>query len=130
MAVLTNAILQTQCNAVVDALDAGTGTPTIVIQTAVGATLATVNLDATAAFGAATAASPSVATATNLPRPFTASGTGTAAKYIARNRSGAEVWYGLCGPEAGKLQLDNYNLATGQGGNITALTWSQPTGSE
>jgi len=85
-------------------------------------------LDNTAAFGAATAASPSLAAATATPRAFVGSGAGTATKYTARNKSGAECWHGLCGPEAGKLHLDNYVIAVGQNGGLTALTWSQPTG--
>lgn len=131
MAVLTNAILQSQCNVVVDALDVGSpDPPRVVLYTAADAPLATINLNTGSAFGVATLASPSVATALDLPLAFTGSGAGTVAKYIAMNRSGAECWHGLCGPEAGKLHLDNYVIAVGQSGSMTSFTWSQPTGAD
>lgn len=131
MAVLTNTLLQAQCNVVVDALDGGAvGPPSVVLYDVSDNVLATIPLDNTAAFGSATLASPSVATATGLPINFVGTGAGTAVKYTARNKSGTECWHGLCGPEAGKMHLSDYVIAVGKAGRLTAFTWSQPTGSE
>lgn len=129
MSTASNAALQAACNAIVDLLDGGTGdNATVEIQDSSNNVLATVDLDGTAAFGSATAASPSVATATGLPISFTASGTGTADHYVAKNRSGTEMFRGSVGTSGTEMIIDNTSIVSGQNGTITGFTWTQPNG--
>jgi hypothetical protein len=120
----SDATLKRQCDAVVDGLDAGSTNPNpqLIIRDAESDILASIDLNGTAAFGAATSADPSVATATGLPIAFTGSGAGTAANFIAVDKDGVEHWSGDCGltGSGADCELDDLSIALGQGGNVTA----------
>jgi hypothetical protein len=119
MLTLTDAIRNTMCNAIVDAVDVG-GAGTIEIRsgtrpadpatTATGTLLATVTLSATA-FGAA-----ATGTATIVdPAGVTAVATGTASWFRAKSGGGT-------------AQFDGSVTATGGGGDLTLASTSVVTG--
>jgi hypothetical protein len=129
MSVASNVALAAAANAVVDRVDLGSGTTEGKLVLLDGAvTVATVDL-ANPAFGAATEASPSVATAASLPLSFTASADGTVDGYEVVDRDGTVVWSGSAG-DAGTEEcvLDNASVSNGQNGSVTAFTWTQPNG--
>jgi hypothetical protein len=120
----SDATLKRQCDAVVDGLDAGSANPNpqLILRDAESNILASIDLDGTAAFGTATSADPSVATATGLPIAFTGSGAGTAATFTAVDKDGVEQWSGDCGVagSGADCELDNLVIAVEQDGNVTA----------
>lgn len=132
MAVQSAKYLKIMADAAVDALDVGAGEPVLNIYDAEDTLIAVFDLDTTAAFGAATLASPSVATATGLPIATTgeaAAGTGTDASYgTLVDGNGDVAVTGSCGVGSGDIQLDNLSIASGQTVNLTALSWSNVSG--
>jgi hypothetical protein len=89
-----------------------------------GTTLATINLDATAAFGSA---SSGVATLDVSPVPSaTASASGTAAGWALRNGSDVPVITGDIGTGSEDLDIDNASITSGQTINITSMTVTVP----
>lgn len=123
------------CDAVVDSLDAGT-TPTVKIYTgtqpadaddaATGTLLVTINLDATAAFGAAVAG---VASVDNSPAlTGVAVATGTAGWFRAADSTDTNRIDGDVGMGSGTLNLDNTSIAVDQVVTLTSWTVTMPAG--
>lgn len=124
------------CNAVVDALDAGAGAPTLKVYTgtqpasaedaATGTLLATFTLDATAAFGAS---SSGVATLDVSPAiSAVAAATGTAGWFRAADSTDANRIDGSVGQGSGDLSLDNTSITSGQTVNLVSWTVTMPAG--
>lgn len=127
------------CNAVVDSLDAGVGAGYIEIRTgaqpaspdaaATGTLLGTLTLS-DPAFGAATTANPSVATASAITSDTTADASGTAGWFRAYDSAASAVIDGsITGTGGGgDMELDDVNIVAG--GTIAVSSWtvSMPTG--
>jgi len=110
------------CDGVVDLVDSGAGTATLVCYTAADATLITINLP-NPAFGAA---SVGVATANGTPLSGTASATGTLAKYAVFSRDSTKLWGGSIGTSGADMIVDNTSITSGQTMNVTSWTHNQP----
>lgn len=122
---LSNAAAKAMCDALVDLVDVG-GAGDIVIMAAADAVLCTIACSATA-FGAATTASPAVATLAGVPLSNTASGAGTAIAHKFQDGSNTEVWRGSVGTSGADLNLSSTTIAVSDTVTITAYTVSQPT---
>jgi len=123
--VLTEAGRNAACNGFVDAVDAGTGAAgDIVIQTTASATLCTIDLDATAAFGAAATG---VASITGTPTG-TAGATGTAGQFKLRNASNAALATGDVGVGTETMVISNASISSGDTITITTMTVTVPAG--
>ena len=128
MATITTAARNAACNAVVDLLDAGSGTPTLQIGTTGFATvLLTFNLDGTSAYSDA---STGVATATGLPLTAVAVATGPAAEYRYRDRTGTTVVSGTsvtASGGGGEVQISpSTSVTNGSSYDLTAATITMP----
>jgi hypothetical protein len=132
---LSDEVRNLACDAIVDSLDAG-ATPTVKIYTgsqpadaddaATGTLLVTINLDGTAAFGAAAAG---VATADNSPAlTGTAVAAGTAGWFRAADSGDVNRIDGDVGEGSGTLNLDNTDIGVGQLVTITGWTVTVPAG--
>lgn len=111
-------------DAVVDLLDGGVGdNGTLEILTSADAVLATFALP-DPAFGAA---SNGIATANSITG-VTASATGTAAKWQAKNKAGDVIIRGNAGAtgSGASMTLSNVELTEDDPLNVTAWTYSQP----
>jgi chemotaxis protein CheY-P-specific phosphatase CheC len=123
---LSTAARDAACNAIVDLVDGGSGTATLVIGTTGMATeLATFDL-ANPAFGAS-----STGTATLLGTTITdssADNDGTAAEFQVQDRDGAVIWSGSVTEtgSGGDVTIDNVVIAQGQTVNLTGFTFTQP----
>lgn len=117
------ALQQTRMDAVDAAINSGVGTAVLEIGTAAMAvTLVSINLQ-NPAFGAASAADPSVITLQGVTLSGVASNTGTAAAAQIKDRDGNVVVSGLTvGTSATDVILDNTSVNSGQTVNITAGT--------
>ena len=122
---LTAASAKILCDALVDRCDEGSPPGSLEVGTAaMEAVLVTFTLG-NPAFGAATSATPSVATANAIASAL-ATGDGTAAAFRVKNAAGTELWSGTAGMVGTDLILDNSSIATGQTVSITSWTHSQP----
>jgi hypothetical protein len=135
---ISTAAAAAACNGVVDLLDVGgagyieirTGAqPASVGTAATGTLLGTLPLSATA-FGAATTASPSVATANAITSDTAADATGTAGWFRAYSGGAAAVIDGSITATGGggDMELDSVSIVAG--GTIAVSSWtvSMPTG--
>lgn len=135
---ITQAAAKAACDALVDLLDGGSGAGYIEIRT--GAQPATANTAASGtllatlplsdpAFGNATTASPSVATASAITSDTTADATGTAGWFRAYDSNGVAVIDGSVTATGGggDLTLDSVSIVAG--GTIAMTGWivSHPT---
>ena len=142
MASVTQSTAVTQCNAAVDAIDVGgtgtllfySGTPPATVDTALSGNtlLATLTFSATA-FGAATTASPSVATANAISDDNSADATGDATFARAVSvTNGAVIQFTVAGSTGGSAEIlitsadADAGIIAGQPVGITSLTYSQP----
>lgn len=125
---ISSAARSAACDAIVDLLDAGTGTESeLVISTASSATvLVSIGLGATA-FGAASAG---VATVTTAPATGTATAAGTAARFKLINKSNVTVAQGNVGSTATSftMSISNTTIAVSDNIQMTALTVTVPAG--
>ena len=137
---ISQAAAAAACNAVVDLLDADASAGYIEIRdgtkpadpntAATGTLLATCTLSGTA-FGAATVASPSVATAAAISDDTSADASSTATWFRAYDGAAVAVIDGDVSTVAagtGDLQLDDTAIVAGGTVSITSWTVSHPTG--
>jgi hypothetical protein len=136
---LGTAVAQAMCDALVDQADAGAGAGYVEIRTgaqpasvataASGTLLGTLTL-ADPAFGAATTASPAVATANAVTGDSSADASGTAGWFRVYDSAGTARWDGaITGTGGGgDMEISNVNVVAGGTINITAWTVSMPTG--
>lgn len=117
---VTNLYREPACNAAVDTLDVGSGTATVIIETAGGDPIATLDLE-NPAFGSASASGS--ATAEGLPLSAISTPGGTAAIYRCLNRDGAEVWRGTCGT-SGPASMILASLIIPVGGEVRIVSWT------
>lgn len=113
------------CDAIVDLLDSGAGTAVIEIRQST-TVLATIPLDATAAFGAAATG---VATLSNLPREDTsADASGTADNFQAKDKDGNLIFSGTVTATSGggDIELVSTSITVGQPVRITSGTFTMP----
>ena len=132
------AAAQAACDAVVDALDGGpaagyieirTGSqPATVATAATGTLLGTLTLS-DPAFGAATAASPSVATAAAITSDTNADATGTAGWFRGYTSAGVAVIDGsiTASGGGGDMTLDSTSIIAGGTIAVSAWTIAHPT---
>jgi hypothetical protein len=134
---ITQAAAKAACDAVVDLLDVGgagyieirTGAQPATANTAASGTLlGTLPLSATA-FGAATTASPSVATAAAITSDTSADATGTAGWFRAYSGGAAAVIDGSVTATGGggDMTLDSVSIVAGGTIAVTSWTVSHPT---
>lgn len=135
---ISTAAAQAACNGVVDLLDGGAGAGYIEIRTgsqpatvataASGTLLGTVTLS-DPAFGNATAASPSVATASAITNDSSADASGTAGWFRAYDSAGTGVIDGniTATGGGGDMTLDTVSIVAGGVISITSWTVSHPT---
>lgn len=121
-AVLTTAALNAACDAVVDLVDVGAGTATVVFWAGgVGsATLRTFDL-ADPAFGAASSGS---AALLGVPLSDTDAASGTVNAFSVEDQDGTEVWRGTVGTSGTDIIIDSTTIASGQAVNLNSLTLS------
>ena len=123
-----NTTLKAACDVVVDLLDVGATDPDIQLTLANGSTVvATLPLDGTNAFGAATTASPSVATVTGTPEDISATGdAGPVALCIFRNSDQSETMRGSVTVTGGggEMELTSLVIATGEKVLLTSMTYT------
>jgi len=86
----------------------------------------------TISFGAATTASPSVATVGSTPISDTWDNTGTAAAYRVTNAAGDEIYWENTGTDAvntsaAQVVLSNLSAVSGQPVNLNSFTMTMPT---
>lgn len=138
---ISQAAAAAACNGIVDLLDASSPTPGYIEirdgtkpadpdTAATGTLLATCTLS-DPAFGAATTASPSVATANSISDDTSADASSTATWFRAYDGGGTAVIDGDVSTVAagtGDLQLDDTSIVTGGTVSITSWTVSMPTG--
>lgn len=135
---ISTAAAKAACDAVVDLLDGGSGAGYIEIRTgsqpatvataASGTLLGTLTLS-DPAFGNATTASPSVATASAITSDTTADATGTAGWFRAYDSAGTAVIDGSVTATGGggDLTLDSTSIVAGGTIAMSAWTVSHPT---
>lgn len=134
---ITDARALSMCNDLVDAFDNSGSAPTLEIRTgtapgpgvaATGTLLVSLDLDATAAFGAASmSGSNAVATLTGLPVSATIVASGTAGYFRMNDDAGTAILEGTVGTSAADLVLDTTSLVQDATFQITSLTISVPT---
>lgn len=132
---ITQAVAKAMCDTLVDSIDTGgagtlriyDGTRAATADTAVGAQvlLAELTFSATA-FGAATTASPAVATAAAITSDASANATGTASWFRIRNGSGTTIADGNVGTSGEDLNLNTVSIVAGAVVSISAGTISVP----
>lgn len=135
---ISTAAAKAACDAVVDLLDGGpaagyieirTGSQPATVATAASGTLLGTLTLSDPAFGNATTASPSVATASAITSDASADATGTAGWFRAYDSTGAAIIDGSITATGGggDLTLDSVSVVAGGTLNITAWTVSHPT---
>lgn len=133
---ITDARALSMCNDLVDAFDNSGSAPTLVIYSgaaqgvnaAAGTALVTLNLDTTAAFGAAAmSGSNAVATLSGLPVSATIAATDTAGHFRMLDDAGTVILEGTVGTSGADLILDTVSLVQDATFQITSLTISVPT---
>ena len=123
---LPDATRNAACDAIVDLVDGGTGSPAqgacVIATAASAADLVTILLGATA-FGAAStgAAAMTAATATG-----TATGTGTAARFRLDDTDGTKVAHGDVGTSGATMTITNTSINTSDVVQLTAMTVTVP----
>jgi hypothetical protein len=128
MTALSNATKAAALDAIVDRVDAGSGAGKLQIFTAAyGSLLAEFTLD-DPAFGAATVADPSVATAAGMPKATTGAATGTAGSFRVVDSDNVMMWEGTgataVNTSAAMVILTNLSISTGQTVNLVSMTMS------
>jgi hypothetical protein len=134
---ISTAAAAAACNGVVDLLDVGgagyieirTGAQPASVATAASGTLLGTLVLSNPAFGNATSASPSVATASAITSDTSADATGTAGWFRAYSGGGAAVLDGSVTATGGggDLTLDSVSVVAGGTIAMTAWTVSHPT---
>jgi len=107
--------------AVLDAVDGGTGAGKVVVMTAADAVLATIALQ-----DPSYSRSGAVLTALGVPLSTTATGTGTAAKAKVVDSDDTTIYAGSCGMSDADFIIDNTSLVAGQTVRLTAMTYTAP----
>ena len=135
---VSNAAAVVRCNATVDLLDVGTGTPSLKFYTgtipdrlditATGTLLATLAMDGTAAFGnAVDVPGSNLARATaNTITGAAAVADGLAGYYRALDRDDLEVYQDTVGEASEAIVFDSADFTAGAMVNVTALTFDEP----
>lgn len=129
MATLSAAACQAACNAIVDLLDGGTGSdPCVFFGTSGDVEVAKCSMGHTAAFGAATLAAPSVATAAAIDDDTDADGGVIATNHVfLRNRSGTTVITCTIGTTSSTdFQIASLTIGAGDTVGVSSLTVTQP----
>lgn len=123
---MSNAAAKAMCDALVDLIDVGGGGD-LVLYTSGDVEVATLPLSATA-FGAATTASPSVATAASITDDSSATGGSLSGGYHAfENNAGTEIFRGSVGTSGADLNLSSLTIGAGTVVSCSSYTVSQPT---
>jgi hypothetical protein len=131
---ITQAAAKAMCDTLVDLIDAGgagtleirSGTRPATADTAASGTLlATLTFSATA-FGAATTASPSVATAAAITSDSSADATNTATYFRIKSGAGTTIMDGSVGTSGEDLNLNTVSIVSGAVVSISAGTISMP----
>jgi hypothetical protein len=119
-AVLVTAALNAACDAVVDLVDVGAGTATVVFWAGGvgGTTLRTFDLP-DPAFGAA---SSGTAALLGVPLSDTDAASGTVNAFSVEDQDGSEVWRGTVGTSGTDMIIDSTTIASGQAVNLNSLT--------
>jgi hypothetical protein len=132
---ISQAVAKAMCDTLVDAIDAGSPPGTIAIRsgtrpattdTAVTGTLLATLTFSNPAFGAATTASPSVATASAITSDSSADNTGTATWFRIFTGSGTAIADGNVGTSGEDLNLNTVSIVAGAVVSISAGTISMP----
>lgn len=131
MATISTAARNAACDAIVDLLDAGNEAARFILTTVsggTGTTLATITLDATAAFGAAASG---VATLDVSPAvsDTSADASGTAAGWALQSMNSGTpttVLSGSIGTGSEDLDIDNTTIVAAQTVNLNAITVTVP----
>lgn len=121
---LTTGARNAACNGIVDSVDTGAGTATLVFWASGvgGTTLATFNLP-NPAFGAAVTG---VATLQGVTITATAAATGTVNAFSIEDRDGAEVLRGSVAASSADITIDSVSIASGQDVNLNSFTLTVP----
>lgn len=123
---LSNAAAKAMADALVDLVDAG-GAGTLTLHESDNTEVASLALSATA-FGAATTASPAVATAAAITDDSDADGGDLSGGYHRfNNNAGTEVWRGSVGTSGADLNLSTLTIGAGAVVSCSSYTVSQPT---
>lgn len=130
MAITTsNAAAKAMCDALVDLVDGGTGNGKIVGYTSGDVEVFSCTAGDAAAFGAATTASPSVASLTTTPisDATPAGGNLTGGYHAWETSAGTEIWRGTIGTSGADLNISSLTIATTDTVSVNSYTVSQPT---
>jgi hypothetical protein len=121
---LSNATKAAALDAIVDRVDAG---KLQIFTDAYGTMLAEFTLS-DPAFGSATVADPSVATAASMPKTTTGAATGTAGSFRVVDSDNVMMWEGTgstaVNTAAAMVVLTNLSITTGQTVNLVSMTLS------
>jgi hypothetical protein len=123
---LSTAARNAACDAIVDLVDGGTGTATLVIgTTGMASELATFDLQ-DPAFGAAATGTATLAGTTITDA--SADNTGTAAEFQVQDQDGTVIFSGSVTATGGggDVTIDNTSIVSGQTVNLTAFTFTVP----
>src|SRR5210317_963452 len=124
---LSNAAAKAMCDALVDLVDGGTGAGFVAGYTSGDVEVFTCACSATA-FGAATTASPSVATAATISDDTSPTGGDLTSGYHAfEDSASTEIWRGSIGTSGAELNISSLTIATTDTVSISSYTVSQPT---
>jgi len=115
------AIRNTLADAVVDAIDGGTGPGTLEFQTSGDVEVATLTFSATA-FGAA---SSGTATANAITDDSSATG-GIIAKFVVKDGDGTVIFSGSVGTSGEDINLSSLSIAATDTVSVSSLTYSAP----
>jgi hypothetical protein len=124
MSTISAAACKAACDAVVDLVDAGTPPGNLILR-ASSTVIATFPFETTA-YGAATSAAPSVATAANFPKNATASAGGVMDNYRIENAAATLIISGTVGESGADINFDNADINNGQTVTMSSLTHTQP----
>jgi hypothetical protein len=127
MATLSNAAAKAACDAIVDLVDAGSGAVRGVKFLDGAAEVANCLFSDTAAFGAATTASPAVATAGTIADDTSATA-GTIDGVVIQNKDGtAIITCTIATTSSADFQIGGLTIGEGDTVGVSALTVSMPT---
>ena len=129
MATLSAAACTAACDAIVNLLDGGSGTdPVVFFGTSGNVEVAKCAMGHTAAFGAATSAAPSVATAAAIDDDTDANGGIIATSHVTlKNRSGAVIITCTIGTTSSTdFQIASLTIGAGDTVGVSSLTVTQP----
>ena len=121
---LTTGARNGACDGIVDLVDVGAGTATMVFYAGGvgGTTLATFNLP-NPAFGAS---STGTATLNGTTITATAGATGTVNAFAVEDRNGSEVSRGSVGTSGTDITIDSTSITSGQDVNLNSFTLTVP----